>query len=113
MSIQSDSVNSASALHLQPVADVLPEQFAQRDFDYLGDTLVELIYEPEPTPASLPRSGCGREPQPYQVRIDLGPVEACDSLEQSKRGYAWVLSELIANRQEPPAMNLQEQARQA
>ena len=76
MRIQSDSVLTSTAANLQPVADLLPEQFAQLDFDYLGDTLLELVYEPE-------------EPQPYHVRIDLET--------KKRRGAALVEAAIITS----------------
>src|SRR4051812_12191264 len=82
MRIQSDSVNSASALNLQPVADVLPDEFAQLDFDYVLDMLVELVFEPEFA-------------QPYRVRIDLETVEACETLAEAEPAFADAKSELF------------------
>ena len=82
MRIQSDSVNSASTLNLQPVADVLPEEFAQIDFDYVLDMLVELVFDPEFA-------------QPYRVRIDLETVEACDTLAEAQLAFADAKTDLL------------------
>jgi hypothetical protein len=82
MSIQSEALLSPSNLNLQPVADVLPEEFAQLDFDYVLDMLVELVFEPE-------------FEQPYRVRIDLETVEACDTLAEAELAFADAKSELL------------------
>jgi hypothetical protein len=85
MSIRSESVLSASPAvgnpNLVPVADVLPEEFAQLDFDYVGDFEITLMVDP-----GLPK--------PYYTEVNGDLREEFSSLVEAQQGFEDLTADL-------------------
>jgi hypothetical protein len=77
------SVHSDGKLNLLPVARALPDNtFQNLDFDYLGETLVELVYDQE-------------EVQPYRILIDGELAEAYGDRGQAEFAFKAVQQEML------------------